>query len=355
MKTTSKFAIIILLLLGIKGISQTNSKLLKQIDSLLTNNNQDNTINGNILVIQNSKILYEKSFGFAEPNRKIKLNKDFKFLIGSIYKEFPAVAIMQLSEKGLINLEDNIDKYISELPSWSKDISIKNLLQYSAGLPDIQTKKYPQDKIITTKDIFNDLLNIPNLIYKPGTDYLYTNYSPLLLMKIVENVSGKTFTEYSKTFLFNSENINIKTQYPYIEKENLAFSFNNEFVPDNFKLEIPFLFVSNSYGLYDWFKRIDENSLISEKSKLFLGKTANILSDKSMQSPFGKLYTTKQSTSREISVTEHTHDGSFGNFKCIARRFNLENITIIILTNQNTNNVYEISEEIYKLVIKKKK
>lgn len=352
MKTISKFAIIIILLLSKKGISQTNRELPKQIDSLLTNNNQETTINGNVLVIQNSKILYEKSFGFAEPNRKVKLNKDFKFLIGSIYKEFPAVAIMQLSEKGLINIEDNVDKYISELPSWSKDISIKNLLQYSSGLPEIQTKKYPREKIITTKDIFSDLLNVKNLIYTPGTDYLYTNYSPLLLMKIVENVSGKSFNEYSKIFLFNSDNINIKTQYPYIDKVNLALSFNNEFVPDDFKLEIPFLFVSNAYGLYDWFKRIDENSLISEKSKLFLGKTANILTYKSMQSPFGKLYTTKQSTSREISVKEHTHDGSFGNFKCIARSFNLENITIIILTNQNTNNVYEISEEIYKLVVK---
>jgi hypothetical protein len=355
MKTIFKIAIIITLLLGTKGISQTKQELLRQIDSLLTNNNQHNSINGNVLVIQNSEVLYEKSFGFAEPNRKIKLNKESKFLIGSIYKEFPAVAIMQLSEQGLINVEDNVDKYIPELPSWSKEISIKNLLQYSSGLPDIQTKKYPQEKIITTKDILSDLLNIPNLIYKPGTDYLYTNYSPLLLMKIVEKVSGKSFNEYSKTFLFNSENINIKTQYPYIEKEHLALSFNKEYVPDSFKLEIPFLFVSNSYGLYDWFKRIDENSLISEKSKLFLGKTANILSDKSMQSSFGKLYTTKLTNSSEISVLEHTHDGSFGNFKCIARRFTLENITIIILTNQNTNNVYEISEELYKLVIKKKK
>ena len=355
MKTISKLARIILFLVVTKGLSQKNEILNKQIDSLLTNKNQINVINGNVLVIQNNEILYENSFGFAQSNRKIKLTKDFKFLIGSIYKEFPAVAIMQLSEKGLIDIEDNIDKYISELPLWSKNISIKNLLQYSAGLPDIQTKKYPSEKIITTKDIFNDLLNIQNLIYKPGTDYIYTNYSPLLLMKIVENVSGKTFNEYSKTFLFSSDNINIKTQYPYIEKDNLALSFNNEFTADNFKLEIPFLFVSNSYGLYEWFKRIDENSLINENSKLFLGKTANILSDKSMQSPFGKLYLTKQFASRENIVAEHTHDGSFGNFKCIARRFSKENITIIILTNQNTNNIYEISEEIYKLVNKKKK
>jgi hypothetical protein len=354
MKTFIKYAIIIsILLASIKGFSQKKMELGSQIDSLLTNNNQTNILNGNILVIQNNKILYEKSFGFADPSQKTKLNKDFKFLIGSIYKEFPAVAIMQLYEKGLINIEDNVDKYIPELPSWSKDISIKNLLQYSAGLPDIQTKKYPAEKIITTQDIFNDLLNTKNLLFKPGTSYLYTNYSPLLLMKIVEKVSGQTFNDYSKAFLFNSDNINIKTQYPYNEKDKLAISFNDKFEADPFKLEIPFLFVSNSYGLYDWFKRIDENSLISERSKIFLGKTANILIDKSMQSAFGKLNISTQPITNSIKIIEHTHDGSFGNFKCIARSFNHEKLTIIILTNQNTNNIYKISDEIYNLVSEK--
>lgn len=354
MKTFIKYIIIIpILLISIKGFTQNKTELANQIDSLVTNNNQSAMLNGNILVIQNNKILFEKSFGFAHPNRKIKLDKEFKFLIGSIYKEFPAVAIMQLYEKGLLNIEDNIDKYIPELPSWSKDISIKNLLQYSSGLPDFQSKKYPVEKIITTNDMFNDLSNTKELLFKPGTGYLYTNYSPLLLMKIVEKVSGKTFNDYSKTFLFNSNNINIKAQYPYNENDKLAISFNDKFEADPFKLQIPFLFVSNAYGLYDWFKRIDENTLISESSKIFLGKTANILVDKSMQSALGKLNISTEPVTNKVKVIEHTHDGSFGNFKCIARSFNHEKLTIIILTNQNTSDLYNLSDEIYKMVLKK--
>ena len=198
-------------------------------------------------------------------------------------------------------------------------------------------------------------MKLEKLEYIPGTSYIYTNYSPLLLMKIVEKVSGKPFDDYAKTFLFNGNHVKIEEQYPYTDKKNLAISYNANLQPDSFKLKIPFLFVSDAYGLYDWFKRIDENSMISETSKMFLGKTANIVSEKSLQSPFGYVDTAKDPATQTIAVKEHSHDGSFGNFKTIARRFNDEKLSIIILTNQNTNNVYQISNDIYKLVSKKEK
>ena len=354
MNTLRSYAVLIPLFLApISGSSQSHVKLSKQIDSILTGEKKQNIINGNVLVIQNDQVVYEKSFGFADPEQKIKLNKETKFLIGSIYKEFPAVAIMQLHEKGLINIEKTIDTYLPDLPAWSKQISVKNLLQYSGGLPDINSKKYPAEEFISSEDVFNDLMKLEKLEYTPGTSYIYTNYSPLLLMKIVEKVSGKSFDDYAKTSLFSGAHIISESQYPYINKKNLATAYNTKLEADSYKIKIPFLFVSDAYGLYDWFKRIDENSMISETSKMFLGKTANIVSERSLQSPFGYLDTAKDSKTQTIAVKEHSHDGSFGNFKTIARRFNDEKLSIIILTNQNTNNVYQISNDIYKLVAKK--
>ena len=166
-------------------------------------------------------------------------------------------------------------------------------------------------------------------------------------------IEGKSFDDYTKTSLFSGAHIVSESQYPYVNKKNLATAYNTKLEPDSYKIKIPFLFVSDAYGLYDWFKRIDENSMISETSKMFLGKTANIVSEKSLQSPFGYLATAKDSTTQTIAVKEHSHDGSFGNFKTIARRFNDEKLSIIILTNQNTNNVFQISNDIYKLVAKK--
>ncbi|WP_313032224.1 serine hydrolase domain-containing protein [Soonwooa sp.] len=322
-----------------------------EIDALLKKEYQSKKFNGNILVVQNNKILYKKSFGYADQHKKYKLSQDFKFQIGSVYKEFVAVAIMQLYEKKLIDLEDSISKYIPELPIWSKDVSVKHLLQYSSGLPEIQFQKYFPN-IVTYKDVYNDILNTKNLQFKPGTSYLYTNNSPILLMKIVENVTHQTFTNYAKAYLFNSNHIEIKDKYPYSDSQQIAIPFDSEYKPDTYKLELPFLFVSNVEGLYDWFHRIHNNTLISQKSKLFLGKTANIIINQFMQSPLGVVRISQEPLSGLITIVEHTHDGSMGNYKCIARRFNTIDLSIIILTNQDNNNIYPISDEIYKIVTK---
>lgn len=69
-----------------------------------------------------------------------------------------------------------------------------------------------------------------------------------------------------------------------------------------------------------------------------------------MESPLGTVRLCEKPISGSIKIVEHTHDGTFGNFRCIARRFNNIDLSIIILTNQNNNNVYPISEDIYKIV-----
>lgn len=326
--------------------------LSKQIDALLKKEYLNKKFNGNVLVVQNDKVLYKKSFGYADPQQKIKLSQDFKFQIGSVYKEFVAVAIMQLYEKKLIDLEDSVNKYIPELPIWSRDVSIKHLLQYSSGLPEIQFQKYLPN-IVTLKDVYNDILTTKNLQFKPGTSYLYTNNSPILLMKIVENVTHQNFTDYAKLHLFNSDNIEIKDKYPYFDSNLMAIPFDAEYKADPYKFELPFLFVSNVQGLYDWFQRIHNNSLISQNSKLFLRKTADVMVNQFMQSPLGIIRICQEPVSGFMTIVEHTHDGSMGNYKCIARRFNTLNLYVIILTNQDNNNVYTISDEIYKIVKKK--
>jgi CubicO group peptidase (beta-lactamase class C family) len=114
MKTIIKLKLILLsLLFTVNGFSQKKIDISNQIDSLLQKEYQDKRFNGNVLVVKENKTLYEKSFGYLEPIQKEKLTKDFKFQIGSIYKEFVAVAIMQLYEKGLIDLENDVNRYVS--------------------------------------------------------------------------------------------------------------------------------------------------------------------------------------------------------------------------------------------------
>ena len=88
----------------------------KQIDTYLSELHHQGKLNGNVLVLKNGKTLYEKSFGYTDGSKSKLLNKDYRFNIGSVYKEFPAVAIMQLQEQNRIQLDDKVSKYITDLP-----------------------------------------------------------------------------------------------------------------------------------------------------------------------------------------------------------------------------------------------
>ncbi|MCH4824600.1 beta-lactamase family protein [Gramella lutea] len=320
--------------------------LVEKIDSILTLKFDNGILNGNVLVVQKGQAIFKKSYGFADADKSQKLNENFRFNIGSVYKEFPAVAIMQLKEKGALTLQDKLGKYITDLPKWSDSISIIQLLQYSSGLPKINWgEHFSNGEMVTSQMIYDDLKAIQKLKFTPGTDYLYSNYSPILLIKIVEKISGQNFKEYTKQNLFNPYGLyqsKISDQFPYKDQTLMAIPFNEKFEVDNYKISIPsILFSSTVSDMYKWFKYLDSYDIISKESVKILSQEAII--GNNIQAPLGSF-----EWDNDLAI-EHIHHGSSGNYECVVRRFKQKDLTIVILTNQKHGNVYEISQEILEL------
>ncbi|CAL66700.1 serine hydrolase domain-containing protein [Christiangramia forsetii] len=321
----------------------------ESIDSYLNELYQNGKLNGNILVTKNNKIVYEKSFGFTDGSKSELLNKDYRFDIGSVFKEFPAVAIMQLKEKNHLNLNDKLSKHISGLPKWAEKISIKNLLQYSSGLPQIPWDEYFSKGIkITDEDIMKNLLTIENLEFEPGSDYLYSNNNPILLIKIVENITQSKFSDYVQENLFNPLNMNstvINDQFPYKEKILMAIPFDTNFKEDDYEISIKNLLISSTArDMSLWFEQLDDFNVVNKQSIKTLSEEAKW--GFNIQSPLGSCEW------QNDKIMEHSHHGSSGNYECIVRRFKQDGITIVILTNQKHENVYDISNDIYKILRK---
>lgn len=320
------------------------------IDSLLNIQYLDGKINGNVLVTKKGKTLYENSFGYTDGSKKSLLTKDFRFNIGSVFKEFPAVAIMQLSESKLIHLDDKIASYLPELPKWSEEISIKNLLQYSSGLPRIQWGEYFGKGLpITDEGIIKDLMSVDSLQFVPGTDYLYTNYSPILLIKIIESVTAIQFNEYIKANLLLPFKLNgtiLKDKYPYSDITNMAIPFNSDGENDGYRLSISNILLScTASDMQNWFTQLDDFKIVSKESVKFLSKTA--ISGDNIQAPLG------YSEWENNELIEHAHHGSSGNYECFIQHFKADNLIIVIMTNQKQKNVHEMSNNIYNIVQKK--
>jgi CubicO group peptidase (beta-lactamase class C family) len=161
--------------------------------------------NGAVLVSQHGKIIYKNAFGYSSFFRKDTNTTQTQFQLASVSKQFTAVAIMQLHEKGLINYDDPVYKHIPSFP-YDSSITIRSLLTHRSGIPNYV---YCLDKIVNKKfPMTNDLVVDLFAQYKPGINYLpnqrfnYNNSNYVLLAYIVEKLSGMNFREYAQKNLF---------------------------------------------------------------------------------------------------------------------------------------------------------
>ncbi|WP_299215714.1 serine hydrolase domain-containing protein [uncultured Aquimarina sp.] len=333
------------LLLLFISIILINCKSHTSIDSYIKELAAEGDFNGNVLVVKNGETIYENSFGFSNGSKTTKLTNQFRFDLGSVYKEFPAVSIMQLQEKGLLNTEDKIDIYLKDLPNWSSKITIKNLLQYTSGLPKVAWDKYfEKDERVTDQKIKNDLLNLNELEFEPGSDYLYTNYSPILLGQIVANITKQPFSEYVKENLFipfGLNNAKIHAEVPYLNKDLMAIPFDKNFKEDTYKVTISgVIFSLTAKDIQNWLTNLHAFKIISKVSLQFLSEEADFWGN--IQAPLGSV------TWKNGIVKEHYHHGEAGNYECIVKRFNNDKdlLTIIVQANQKHGNVMDIADDI---------
>ncbi len=160
--------------------------------------------NGNVLVSQNGNVIYKKSFGYADYITKSKLNSNSIFDCGSIAKEFTAVGILLLKDKGLINYTDTIRKFFPELPY--TNITVQQLLTHTSGLPDgfdLVSKYFDHQKVASNDDLIRLLAREkPHVFFKPGENLMYSGTAFNLLASIIEKISGQSYNAYMIEHIF---------------------------------------------------------------------------------------------------------------------------------------------------------
>ncbi|HFK5584329.1 beta-lactamase family protein [Elizabethkingia anophelis] len=177
----------------------------KKLDSLFTSLYAAKEFNGNVLVAEKGKVIYEKSFGLANEKTKQKLDKNTVFELASVSKQFTAIGIVQLEKEGKLSYNDPLTKYFPEL-SFYKPITIDNLLHHTSGLPDYMSlfdKNWDKKKFATNKDIVEMLAKYkPELLFVPGDKYEYSNTGYALLGLIIEKVSKQSYGDYLNKKIF---------------------------------------------------------------------------------------------------------------------------------------------------------
>ena len=158
-----------------------------------------------VIVIQRGKILYQAAYGLADVAGGVALTTQHIFQIGSVGKQFTAIAMMQLFQAGKLDYDDAIRTYLPELPAWADAITIRHLLHHTSGLPDYTDAII--DKLFQRTDTptNDDLLAVLSTLRNPGTpgeQFEYSNIGYDLLGSIIARVSGQSFERYLDSHIF---------------------------------------------------------------------------------------------------------------------------------------------------------
>lgn len=323
----------------------------KKIDSLLKALYATDDFSGNVLVAEKGKIIYLNSFGFANLTTKEKLNQHSIFDIGSISKQFTAMAIMMLKEKGKLNLDDDFNKYIPEL-SYYNGITVRNLLNHTGGLPEymgIMDSLFDKSKIATNKDIVELYSKYkPKVLFAANSKFLYGDTGYALLATIIENVSGLTYADYVQKFIFKP--LKMKNTFVYNRRlypkkvNNYAYGYfspdsvTGYILPDNFEQTKFVVWLDGVVGdgainttvidLLKWDRALYKNTLLTEEGMKAIFEVAT-LNDKTQTS-----YSMGWEIEKFDVYSKMTrHGGSWPGYVAYIERHIENDKTIIILQN----------------------
>ena len=156
------------------------------------------------LVAIKGEVVYRKAFGMANLELNVPMKPDMVFRVGSITKQFTAIAVLQLMEQGKLSLQDDITRFIPDYPTQAYKITIEHLLTHTSGIKSYtnvpEFAGYAKDDF-TPAEAIDKFKNLP-MEFAPGTKWNYNNSGYFLLGYIIEKVSGKSYREYIEQNLF---------------------------------------------------------------------------------------------------------------------------------------------------------
>src|SRR5687768_207586 len=156
-------------------------------------------------VYQDGKIQYARGYGMASLEHGVALSPRSVLDVGSISKQFTAMAILMLQKEGKLSLDDPIRKYIPEMPAYADKITFRRALSQTSGLRDLYTMWGQTGRTFAgdTVDALRVITRSAEPNYEPGARYLYTNSGWILAAQTIYRLTGKTLAQFAQERIFS--------------------------------------------------------------------------------------------------------------------------------------------------------
>ncbi len=193
------FAFLALFTFSFSAMSQSE----KAIDALFAEFTKTNAPGAAVMVIKDGKPVFARGYGLANLADETRVSTNTNFRLASVTKQFTAMSILILAERGKVSLDDKITKFLPEFPDYGKQITLRQLLNHRSGLIDYEDVMPANLAIpLSDRDVLWILRQQDKTYFPPGTEFRYSNSGYALLALIVENVSGQKFAAFLKDNFF---------------------------------------------------------------------------------------------------------------------------------------------------------
>jgi len=275
---------ILLLFLSFLTLGNSQSQVhLDDLDKLFNNLSSNDEFNGNVIISKGNDIIYQRSYGFADFENQVPNSKESIFELASMGKQFTAMGIMILKEKGRLDFDKKVSEYLQKFPY--PNISIRQLLTMSSGIPDYLnfSADWDLNSIVNNKAILEFYRTVqPELNFESGTKFEYSNVNYVCLAEIIKSVSGQSFSEFLKeeifdklgmsstrsyTTRFTENEVVLNYAYPHIKSSNEYFKVEDfprtRYVVAASGIEGDGSIISTTEDLLKWNKTIKTGKLVS--------------------------------------------------------------------------------------------
>jgi len=237
--------LLIVLFLGITTATtapatDTNAK---KVDQLFAAFEKPGSPGCSVGIIRNSSFVYKKSFGYASLEFGVPLTPESVFYVASVSKQFTAASVVLAAEQGYLSLDDDVHKYLPELPDYGHSVTLRQMLHQTSGFRDffdlIALAGGKPGDIGSAVDILKLVVRQKRLNNVPGAEWNYSNSNYLLLAEVVQRASRKSLAQFAAENIFQ----------PLGMKHTLFFDDNTLVVPNRAAAYDP---GKNGKFLVDW-------------------------------------------------------------------------------------------------------
>lgn len=336
------------------GKSEVSSSSAEQLNAAVLKQAATTTPGLSVMIVKDGEIKYKKTYGVADLSTMTPIRTNSSFYIASLSKQFTAVAIMMLAERGKLSYDDKLVKYFPEFESFASNITISHLLTHTSGLLDHLDIVKDNVTDWTNEDVVKLLKRENRVLFQPGEKTGYSNSGYVLLSMIVEKVSGASFSKFLEKNIFvplGMKNTLVVEHNVKIPNKVRGYSeINGQWQPADYDA-----FTTGGGGIYStiddlekWDRSFYTERLIKPET-LKLASTAAKLNN-GRPTPYGFGWLAEFAAKGKLANVWYVASfGDFKGFQCAIKRIPEKKFTVIVLTNNGKFpwDVFELAQNLY--------